>query len=178
VHVSLEATGIYSLDLALALDAAAWIELAELNPKLANRFAQTLSRSKTDKADAVVLAEYSRRMPFTAWQRPGVNQLRLRTLGRHISSLALEQANLKNRLHRAESTATVPRAVLLDLKHAQAALLRRLAKMRREAMKLVQTEDQLRQRLALLVSIAGIAEVSALQILSEQVLLAPGMTVR
>jgi transposase len=58
VRVSLEATGIYSL----ALDAAAWIELAVLNPKLANRFAQTLCGSKTDKADAVVLAECSRRM--------------------------------------------------------------------------------------------------------------------
>jgi transposase len=178
VRVTLEATGIYSLDLALALDAAAQIEVAVLNPKLANRFAQTLCRSKTDKADAVVLAEYSQRMPFTAWQRPGVNQLRLRTLGRHIASLVVEQANLKNRLHNAESTATVPRAVLLDLRQAQAGLLRRLAKMRREAIKQVQAEAQLRQRFALLVSIPGIAEISALQILSELVLLAPGMTVR
>ena len=63
VRVSLEATGIYSLDLALALDREASIELAVLNPKLVNRFAQTLRRSKTDTADAVVLAEYSQRMP-------------------------------------------------------------------------------------------------------------------
>jgi hypothetical protein len=48
VRVSLEATVVYSLDLALALDAAATVELAVLNPKLVNRFAQTLRRSKTD----------------------------------------------------------------------------------------------------------------------------------
>jgi len=48
VRVSLEATGIYSLDLALALDAAASVEVAVLNPKLVNRFAQTLRRLKTD----------------------------------------------------------------------------------------------------------------------------------
>jgi transposase len=178
VRVSLEATGIYSLDLALALDAAAWVELAVLNPKLVNRFAQTLSRSKTDQADARVLAEYSRRMPLTVWQRPGTDQLRLRTIGRHIAALVVEQAGLKNRLHTAESTATTPRAVLLDLRQAQAALLRRVTKMRREAMKLVQAEDQLRQRFALLVSVPGVGEISALQILSELVLLAPGMTVR
>ena len=178
VRVSLEATGIYSLDLALALDAQDSVEVAVLNPKLVNRFAQTLCRSKTDKADARVLAEYSQRMPFTAWQRPGVHQLRLRTIGRHIASLVVEQASLKNRLHNAASTATTPRAVILDLKQAQAALLRRLAKMRREAMKLVEGEDELRQRFALLVSVPGIAEISALQILSELVLLAPGMTVR
>ncbi len=67
VRVSLEATGIYSLDLAFALDAAEGIEVAVLNPKVANRFAQTIRRSKTDAADAEVLAEYTHRMPFTAW---------------------------------------------------------------------------------------------------------------
>jgi transposase len=61
VRVSLEATGIYSLDLAFALDAAEGIEVAVLNPKVANRFAQTIRRSKTDAADAEVLAEYARR---------------------------------------------------------------------------------------------------------------------
>jgi transposase len=35
VRVSLEATGIYSLDLAFALDAAGGIEVAVLNPKVA-----------------------------------------------------------------------------------------------------------------------------------------------
>jgi len=70
VRVSLEATGIYSLDLAFALDAAKGIEVAVLNPKVANRFAQTIRRSKTDAADAEVLAEYTHRMPFTAWIAP------------------------------------------------------------------------------------------------------------
>jgi transposase len=70
VRVSLEATGIYSLDLALALHAAEGIEVAVLNPKAVNRFAQSIRRSKTDKADAQALAEYSRRMPFVAWRAP------------------------------------------------------------------------------------------------------------
>jgi transposase len=178
VRVSLEATGIYSLDLALTLDAQDSVEVAVLNPKLVNRFAQTLRRSKTDAADAVVLAEYSRRMPFTAWQRPGEQELCLRAIGRYIESLAVDLAEVKNRLHTAESTSTTPRAVLLDLKQAQAAFERRLAKMRREAMKLIQAEVALRERFALLVSIPGIAEISALQILSELVLLPSGMTVR
>jgi transposase len=178
MRVSLEATGIYSLDLALALEAGAGIEVAVLNPKLVSRFAQTLRRSKTDAADALVLAEYSQRMPFTAWQRPGIQELRLRTIGRHIEALVVEQARLKNRLCNAEVTATTPRAVLLDLKQALAAHLRRLAKMRREAMKLVHAEAELRERFALLVSVPGIAKISALQILSELVLLAPAMTVR
>ena len=104
VRVSLEATGIYSLDLALALDAADGIEVAVLHPtdeelsvgtpvlhpKMVNRFAQTLRRSKTDTADAQVLAEYSQRMPFTAWQPPSLNGLRLRAVGRHIAALVAQ----------------------------------------------------------------------------------------
>jgi len=178
VRVSLEATGIYSLDLALALDAQDSVEVAVLNPKLVNRFAQTLRRSKTDAADALVLAEYSQRMPFTAWQRPGIQELRLRTIGRYIESLVVDLAEVKNRLHTAANTSTTPRVVLVDLKHAQAALERRLTKMRREAMKLIQAEEVLRARFALLVSIPGIAEISALHILSELLLLPSGMTVR
>jgi transposase len=178
VRVSLEATGIYSLDLALALDTAASIEVAVLNPKLVNRFAQTLRRSKTDAADAMVLAEYSQRMPFTAWQRPGIQELALRTISRYIESLVVDLAEVKNRLHAAECASTTPRALLVDLQQAQAALLRRLVKMRREAMKLIQAAAALRQRFTLLVSIPGIAEISALHILSELVLLAPEMTVR
>src|ERR1700730_3263922 len=51
VRVTLEATGIYSLDLSMALYTTDGIELAVLNPKVANRCAQTLRRSKTDAAD-------------------------------------------------------------------------------------------------------------------------------
>ena len=59
-RVWLESTGIYSLDLALRLEGAEGIELAVLNPKRVTEFAQTLRRSKSDAADALVLAEYSR----------------------------------------------------------------------------------------------------------------------
>ena len=73
----------YSLDLAFALDAAEGIEVAVLNPRVANRFAQTIRRSKTDAADAEVLAEYARRMPFTAWVAPSPDSMRLRSIVRH-----------------------------------------------------------------------------------------------
>jgi transposase len=178
VRVSLEATGVYSLDLALALDAEAYIELMVLNPKLVNRFAQTLRRSKTDAADAMVLAEYSRRMPFCRWQRPAASHLALRTMSRYIGSLVVEQAGLKNRLRSAESTATTPRAVLADLKRALAAIERRVERMRAKALTLVEAEVELRQRYQLLTTVPGIAAVSALAILSELILLAPAMTVR
>ena len=178
VRVSLEATGIYSLDLALALDSAAYIELMVLNPKLANRFAQTVRRSRTDAADAVALAEYSRRMPFRRWQRPAANHLELRTVSRYIGSLVVEQAGLKTRLRSSENTATTPRAVLVDLKRSLAAVERRVKRLRAAALKLIEAEVELHKRYQLLTTVPGIGAVNALTILSELILLAPEMTVR
>lgn len=116
VRVCLEATGVYSLDLALALDQAEGIEVAVLNPKAVNRFAQTLRRSKTDKADAQALAEYSRRMPFKAWRGPSQRGLRLRTISRYISGLTGQYTRENNRLHAAQGSASTPRCILVDLR--------------------------------------------------------------
>lgn len=178
VRVSLEATGIYSLDLALALHAAPHIELAVLNPKMVNRFAQTLRRSKSDAADAQVLAEYSRRMPFLAWTPPSRSGLRLRALGRHIAALVAQHARERNRLHAAESSHTVPGCVRQDLKRSLLSLERRMVKMRREAMALVRSDAEVEQRFRLLTGMPGIAETSALAILGELALLSPHLTAR
>jgi transposase len=178
VRVSLEATGIYSLDLALALDGAAEIEVAVLNPKMVNRFGQTLRRSKTDAADAMVLAEYSRRMPLLAWQPPSLSGLRLRAVGRHIAALAVQHTREQNRLHAAVRSQSAPRCVLQDLKRSLLSLERRRVKMRREAMALVHSDAEVEQRFGLLTGIPGIAATSAVQILGELALLAPEMNVR
>lgn len=179
VRVSLEATGIYSLDLALALDKAQGIEVAVLNPKMVNRFAQTLRRSKTDTADAEVLAEYSRRMPFLAWTPPSLNGLRLRAVGRHIAALVAQHTRDQNRLHAAQSCPrALPGCVLQDLKRSLAGLQRRIVKMRRAARELIRADAEIEQRFGLLTGMPGIAETSALAILGELVLLSPHLTVR
>jgi transposase len=178
VRVSLEATGIYSLDLALVLSRASGVELAVLNPKLVNRFAQTLRRSKTDAADALVLAEYSRRMPFAAWQPPALEQLQLRAICRQIAALTVEHTRTQNRLHSVRGTQVAPRCVVEDLKRAMAQLDRRLKRLRGEARRLIEADEQLAKRFRLLLSIPGIGEVSAVQILGEVALLAAHMTVR
>jgi transposase len=178
VRVSLEATGVYSLDLALALDRADGIEVAVLNPKVIHRFAQTLRRSKTDSADAQVLAEYSARMPFTPWCAPGLSGLELRAISRHIQSLVVEHVRQNNRLHAAESSASTPRCLVNDLKRSMASLQLRIARLRGEALDLVRRDEVLQERFELLIEIPGIAAISALQLLGELAPLSPEMSVR
>jgi transposase len=178
VRVSLEATGTYSLDVALALDGADGIEVAVLNPKTMNRFAQTLRRSKTDAADAQALSEYSRRMEFVPWQRPSRSGLELRTLSRHIATLTEDHTRWGNRLHAVEASKTTPRCVLDDLKRARAAIAKRILKLRQEAVTMVERDPQLRRKFQQLNRIKGIGGTSAVQLLGELAGLDPGMTVR
>lgn len=177
-RVSLEATGIYSLDVALALEAAEGIEVAVLNPKLVNRFAQTLRRSKTDAADAEVLAEYSLRMPFEKWRRPSPAALALRGIARHLVVLTADHTRQKNRLSTAQASAATPRCVVRDLKRGLAALERRMMKLRREARAVAEGDAELGRRFQLLLSVPGIAELSAIELLGELSLLAPELTAR
>ena len=178
VRVSLEATGIYSLDVALSLDGAEGIEVAVLNPKTVNRFAQTLRRSKTDRADAVALAEYSLRMPFVPWRRPSPVSLELRAIGRHIAALTQDHTRLRNRLHAAEGSATTPRCVRQDLKRAMDGTRKRIVRLRKQAVALVRRNAELKRKFDRSIAILGIAETSAVQLLSELAGLDPEMTVR
>jgi transposase len=143
-----------------------------------NRFAATLCRSKTDPADAHVLAEYARRMPFQSWPPPPVTALELRTITRHIATLTQQHTRQSNRLHAASASSTGARCVRHDLKRSLRDLERRADKMRRAALALVEQDAELRSRFALLLSVPGIAEVSALHLLGELALLAPSLSVR
>lgn len=178
VRVSLEATGTYSLDVALALDAAEGIEVAVLNPKTVSRFAETLRRSKTDAADAAALAEYSRRMEFVAWKRPSGAVLELRALSRHIATLTEDHTRWGNRLHAAEASKTTPRCVRDDLKRTRATILKRILKLRKEAVAMVARDAELARKLEQLKSIKGVGETSAVQLLGELAGLDAEMTVR
>jgi len=177
-RVSMEATGIYSLDVALALDAAAGIEVAVLNPKMVNRFAQTLRRSKTDAADAAVLAEYSRRMPFQPWRPPSMKALQLRAITRQIESLTVQHTREQNRLHASAGSMATPQCVVQDLKRSLVSLDRRIGKLRRAADALIRTDAAMGLRFQLLTGLPGVGQISALQLLGELMTLAPEMNAR
>ena len=177
-RATLEATGVYSFDLAVALDKAAGIEVEVLNPKIANRFAQALQRTKTDRADAQALCVYSRAMKFVPWRAPDAAALALRTIGRHLATLSQERTRQANRLEAAKGSAATPRCVLQDLKRGIDALDKRILKLRRQAVEMVRLHPELKRRFDLLVAIPGIAETSAVLILSELASLDPDATAR
>ncbi|MBC7171000.1 MAG: hypothetical protein H5U40_01150 [Polyangiaceae bacterium] len=117
-------------------------------------------------------------MPLSAWKPPSATVLTLRTIMRRIHSPSKSLRRAKNQLHAAEQTATTPEAVLEDLAEGVRALERRITRLEREAGALVRSDAPLGRRLALLVSVRGIAERSALQLLSEIAVLPEDMTAK
>lgn len=176
-RICLEATGIYSLDIALAL-AAAGMAVAVLNPRAVSRFAETLRRSKTDAADAQVLAEYARRMPFQPWQPPRPAALQLRAITRHRTALNQQHTMQQNRLRAAQASATVPRCVRQELERSLRHIEASLRRLQRAARQLVDSDPELQPRLTLLLSLPGVAEASALHLLAELSLLPHDLDVR
>lgn len=178
-RVVVEATGVYSLDLALALHAAPRAAVMVVNPRAARAFAVARSRrGKTDAIDARVLYEFAERMPFEVWTPPSPGVLELRATTRHIRGLVDERVRCKNRLHALEQTETSPRLVIEDLDDQVELLDRRIVRLTRAALELARSEPQSSRRLDQLLSIKGVAETSALRLLGELSVLPADMTSR
>lgn len=167
LQVLVEATGIYYLDVAL-IAAELGAEVMVINPKAAHNFSRALQqRNKTDALDAAMLLEFLRRMPFTRWTPPRAALLELRHYGRYLTQLTEDSTAAKNRLHALNSVQSSPRALRADLQRAVAGLARRIERLRKEAIALIQADPELKPAFRALISIVGVADTSAVSLLSE-----------
>jgi transposase len=179
VRVCLESTGVYGLDLALALSRHPGLEVMVANPRAVRHFATALMRrSKTDPLDAEVLVEFAARMPFLPWRAPSPAALALHALARRLAALTEMHQEEKSRLHAARVTETTPTVVLRDLERSLRGQQRALARLTREALKVIAQDPHLQLRFQLLLTAHGIAETSAVQILAELAMLSPDLDVR
>jgi transposase len=179
VRVVLEATGLYGLDVALALSAQEGVELMVANPRAVRHFAQAMmQRSKNDQLDAVVLREFAARMPFRAWARPTENRLALWALARRLETLTTQRAAEKNRQHAARLSSAVPAIVRREIAHSLRWLERSITRLQNEARRRIAADAQLQRRYELLCSIPGVGAVSAIHTLGELALLPEDRDVR
>ena len=175
ITVCLEATGVYSFDIALALTDAG-LRVNVLNPKASHNFAKVLLRnSKTDAVDADTLAQYAERMPFQAWARPTDAVLALRALARRINTLTRNKAAAKNPLHALTFSPQTPNAVRRDVTLSITQMEKRIAHLTEEATTFIQAQPLLARPFTLLLTIKGIGETSAIALLGE-LLLPQGLT--
>jgi transposase len=173
----MEATGVYHLQLALALRKAG-VEVMVLNPRVAKAFAGALSRrSKTDKVDSGTLLEYVQRMEFVAWVPPSEAVMELRELGRRLGELTQQLVDEKNRLH-AKNAAAISPSVIADVKAHIRQISAHIKKIEKDAVGVMMGEDDLREQYQILLGARGIGRRSAILLLTELAVLDREMTVR
>jgi transposase len=98
VHACLEATGGWSDELAAFLHERGHV-VSVVNPAAIKAFGQSeLSRTKTDKADAALIARYCNAMKPRLWTPPSLSQRRLQRLGRRRTALDEMRVQERNRL--------------------------------------------------------------------------------
>jgi len=171
-RVCLEATGIYSLEFALALHQAKNVEVMVVNPRAIKDFGRAcMQRAKTDAVDAGGILEYLQRMPFTTWQPPAPEILELQAINRRIVQLTTERTREKNRRHASEFAGASGDAIAHDIEVNIRHLERRIERMHESGLRLVRGVPALATKLAHLVSAKGIGEASAMRLLAELLVL-------
>lgn len=175
--VCLEATGVYHLQLALALRGAG-LRVMVINPRVAKDYGRSLSkRSKTDKVDAQTLLHYVEHREFVEWVPPRTEVLELRELGRRIVELVKIATEEKNRLH-AKNISRMNRFVAADTKAHIGQIEKRIKTVEAQAIRIIKRDEELSQLFDLLEQTRGIGVRSAIQLLSELAVLDRSMTVK
>jgi transposase len=163
VHACMEATGSYGEVLALALHEAGHT-VSIVNPAQIYHFAQTsLSRTKTDKADAQSIARFCQMHQPAAWTPPAPEIRALQALVRRLDSLLEMQTTEKNRLAAGPSSQEVNTSIETVL----AFLGQQIAAIKGQIEAHINSHPDLMGKRDLLTSIPGVADTSAAAILAE-----------
>jgi transposase len=163
VHACLEATGTYSEPLALFLVEAGHA-VSLVNPAAIKAFAGSrLSRTKTDRVDAELIARFCQAQAPPRWTPPAVEVRELQALVRRLESLIEMRVMEENRLSSGITVDSVRRSVEELLKHLNTQIKRTEELIRRH----VNNHPGLKRQSELLDSIPGIAESTAAALLAE-----------
>ncbi len=163
LHACLEATGTYGEALALRLHEAGYV-VSVVNPAAIKAFAAAcLSRTKTDKVDAALIARFCAAQKPHAWSPPAPQLRELQALVRRLESLIEMRVAEENRL----SSGIAVDAVRHSLE-AHIAYLREQIKQTEELIqKHINNHPDLKEQSELLDSIPGIGNTTAALLLAE-----------
>jgi len=162
IHICMEATGSYWEKFAAHVFNAG-LAVSVVNPSCIKRFGQSeLKRTKTDKVDAGVIFRFARAMNPEVWVPPSPELQLLQALSRRVNSLTKMRRQELNR-HEAESEKIVKSSIASVVKRIEAEIV----KVKKKIKELLTTNEYLRTKHQLLLSIPAIGEETAHMILAE-----------
>lgn len=163
VHVCLEATGTYGEALALFLHQAGH-SVSVINPAAIKAYAGAqLSRTKTDKVDAELIARFCHTQRPPLWMPPSAEVRELQAFVRRLEALVEMHTAESNRLEATITVAEVRASVEEHLAYLKAEIKRTENLVRQH----INNHPRLKEQSELLNSIPGIAATTAATLLAE-----------
>lgn len=163
VHACLEATGTYGDSLAAYLHGQGHV-VSVVNPAAIKAYARSrLSRTKTDRADAALIASFCAERRPPSWHPPAREVQELQALVRRLDALVEMRTMEENRLCSGVTVEAVRESVEELLAHLSAQIKRTEALIRDH----INNHPGLQRQRELLDSIPGIGETTAAALLAE-----------
>lgn len=160
--VCMEATGHYSEGLADFLMEKG-IRVSVVNPFQIKSFAKaTLTRNKNDTLDAKIIAQFCQRMEPRLYQTSSAEQKELRELTKVLDMLKAQVIQLTNQLHSLKG-----QAAQNSVKKMIEKLEQEIKAIQQKIDELIKSNQQLKEKFELLLSIKGIGKLTAYQILAR-----------
>lgn len=162
VHACLEASGGYEEEAALFLHEQD-LAVSVINPRRLSSYAESqLRRSKTDAADAALLARFCQRERPYLFEPPEASQRGLRDMTRGLQALKKERDRLQNQLSRADHE-----AVSASLSAVLGEITAQIETLEHKIDAHIKAAPKLSEQRELLKTIPGVGQLTAARVLAE-----------
>lgn len=162
-HVAMEATNSYWMQLALFLHNKGY-SVSVINPKRIKRHAEAMmQRNKTDREDALTIADYCLKHQPEPWTPPSEAYLALRAMARRLQALKTDRQRERNRRQ-----SGIPNQAVEETIEAHIAFLdQQIEDLTQRIKTHIEQHPDLKRDKALLVSIPGVGDIVAAVFLAE-----------
>ena len=167
IHFCMEATGVYSMSVASSLREKHQALLSIVNPAQIKTFARLqMRRSKTDQIDAEIIRNYAETQAPPLWQPASKALQQLTALVTQLDAIKECQGQWRNRHHAQGFLPDLPKEVIKTQRSIERSLETQLQRIETAIKNLCASESALAQQVALLCTITGVADKTAVKLLA------------
>ncbi len=167
VHVVMEATGVYHEKFAYYLDDKGY-DLSIVLPNKISNYIRTLDvKTITDKTCSEAIARFGLERKLSFWSRPHKVYKELKQLTRERDQIVQERSMVKNQLHAEKTEAEPNKRSIERLKSRIKFLNKQEAEIKKDVGKIVSSDNELKQEVARITTVPGIAILTAVTVLAE-----------
>jgi transposase len=167
LHFTMEATGVYHERIAHYLHDKQYLVHIVL-PNKAKKFAESLdARSKTDKLDSKALGRFGAERNLTIWYPSNPIFKELKSLTRERATFIHHRTQLKNNLHALKHSHNPNKATLKRMESTVKGFDKNVKSIESEIIATIKGNDELRRKIAFMVSIPGVGVITAAVVAAE-----------